>query len=138
MHDYTTTKGRVAALRAILEDLTTYTSETGRFGMSDLGLLEELDMRRLARDEDADYPLAGEPDDAMAAILDAGAVVSIGDKHGYVWEQFSDDTVGVMETLGLVAETDDDKVGRCESCGADISEYAAGETECVLCTGEGD
>ena len=129
-HNYDTTAGRVAALREMQSLLSQYTAATQRPAFGDLVLFDTLVEREADHGSGADYTVKS-AEAAMSALLDARQGLAI---SGYFWDSVSDDVSNLLADNGLAA----DDPGRCESCGADISDYAAGETECVLCTGEDD
>ena len=126
-YDYTTPEGRIAALREINSLLSTYTDETGRPAVPDAILYDTLIEREADYGSGASYTVKS-ADEAMRALDSKGVTLSI---SGYFWDAIHDQVSDLLDEHGLV-----DTGRRCESCGADISEYDIYETQCVICTGE--
>ena len=104
MHDYTTTQGRIDALREIHVLLAAYTSQTGRPAIPDAILYDTLVEREADHGSGADYTTPS-ADVAAATILDAGAGLSI---DGYFWDALGDQTSDLLADHGLAHHGSDD------------------------------
>lgn len=96
-HDYTTTKGRVAALRQIQSLLDQYTAATQRPAFGDTILFDTLVEREADHGSGADYTVAS-AERAMGALLDASKGLSI---SGYFWDSISDQVSDLLAEHGL-------------------------------------
>ena len=96
-HDYTTAKGRVAALREIHSLLSGYTAATQRPAFSDAILFDSLTEREADHGSGADYTVES-AEAAMDALLREGVGLSI---DGYFWDAVNDQVSDLLSDHGL-------------------------------------